>query len=166
MFRDLWKWLNSQYSCKNFINSKVFLFYCRIQCRHKRTGTAITGLSLSFPISVKPSRVTFCRGGILWEPTMTQSTERVAVRLLTSSRTLCHCSLKRKAKGPKTTVCLPASSDTKVNSTDSDSPLSLTDSCSLPFTSCICQIFQLLWMVLPLMRSTATNVNSSGSPRG
>lgn len=133
---------------------------------NRRTGTAITGLSFSFPINVKPSRLTFCRGDVFWEPTMTQSTNSVTESLLTSSRTLCHRSLKRKGRGLKTTVCLPLPTAVKVNSRDSDSLLRVTASCSSPFTSCICQIFQFLLMVLPLIRSTATKANSSGSPNG
>lgn len=133
---------------------------------NRRTGTASTGLSLSFPINVKPSRLTLFRAGIFWEPIMAQSTNSVTERLFTCSTTLCHWSLKRVGRGPNTRVCLPVSSAVKVNSRDWDCPLSLTASCSMPFTSCICQIFQFVLMVLPLMRSTATNANSSGRPKG
>lgn len=126
----------------------------------------MSGLSLGFPIKVNPSRLTFCRAGVFSEWIMWQSTNRVTECLLTSSRMLCQRSLKRESVWLNISVCLPVFSTVKANSTDFVSPLSLTASCSSPFALCICQIFQFLLTVLPLMRSTATNANSSGSPRG
>lgn len=121
--------------CSRTVVELVETSFGCIRCHNKRTWTAIIGLSLGFPINVKPSRLTFRRGGTLSEPTMAQTTKRVTARSLTSSRTLCHCSLKRKTRGLKTAVCLPVSSAVKVNSRDLDSPLSLMASCSLPVTS-------------------------------
>lgn len=134
--------------------------------KNQLTGTAKTGLSFSFPINVYPSRLTIPLWGVFWESTIMQSTNRVTERLLTFSKMLCHWELKRNGRKGKTAVSRVLFNVVKVNSRESDSPFSLTASCSSPFKSSICQIFQFLVTVLPFIRKTVTNANSTGSPRG